>query len=67
MFTVPTQLADGVPVASERESSSEANTILHLFWKRTIKIGLAKRRIALWEEEWAALQKPFKRKHNRFR
>lgn len=53
MFTVPTQLADGVPVASEREGSSEANTILHLFWRRTIKIGLAKRRTALWEEEWA--------------
>lgn len=65
MFTVPTQLADGVPVARERESSSEANAILHLFWRRTIKIGLAVRP-ALGEEEWAALQKPFKRKHNRF-
>lgn len=53
MFTVPTQLADGVPVASERESSSKANTILHLFWRRAVKIGLAKRRTALWEEEGA--------------
>lgn len=42
MFTVPTQLADGVLVASKREDSVEANTILHLFWRQTIKIGLAR-------------------------
>lgn len=34
-------------MASEREGSLEANTILHLFWRRTIKIGLAVRMTAL--------------------
>jgi len=59
VFTVPTQLADGVPVASEREGSSEANTILHLFWRRTIKIGLAVRTTALVGGGVGSLTKAF--------
>lgn len=33
--------------SGQREDSKEANTILHLFWRQTIKTGLAARNSAL--------------------
>lgn len=66
VFTVPTQLADGVPVASEREGSSEANYFALCVLERNHKNRLGNEEGCPYGRGAAAFQKPSKRKHNHF-